>query len=108
MLFSITHLWIFIIPEGTSVEIGLQAQELLRWQERKVDDEQTGGNCRHKMTRFLGSCIKMIKYFCPWKSDGCHFETEPLGTLLHYEAYSVGSHLFNTTQAKEAPLTFSP
>lgn len=50
----------------------------------------------------------MIKCFCPWKSDGCHIETEPPGTLLHYEAYSIVSHFFNTTQAKEAPLSFSP
>lgn len=49
----------------------------------------------------------MIRCFCPWKSDGCHIETEPPGTLLHYEAYSIDSHLFNTTQAK-VPLSFSP
>lgn len=65
MLFSITHSWIFITPEGTSVEIGLQAQELLRWQERNVDVEQTGGNCHHKMTRFLGSCTKDDQMFLP-------------------------------------------
>jgi len=48
-----THLWISTTPQGTSFEIGLQVQELLRWKERKVDDEQTDGNCRQKMPHFF-------------------------------------------------------
>lgn len=56
----------------------------------------------------LGSYAKNGQILLPWESDGCHFETEPPGTLLHYEAYSKVSYLFNTTQPEEAPQILSP
>lgn len=56
----------------------------------------------------LGSYAKNDQILLPWESDGCHFETEPPGTLLHYEACSKVSYLFNITQPEEAPQTLSP
>lgn len=53
MGFFPTHLWISMTLQGTSVEIPLQVQELLRWEERKVDDEQTDGNDHQKMPHFF-------------------------------------------------------
>lgn len=52
MLFSPAHLQFFIMLQGASFEIGLQVQEILRWQKRKCDDEQTDGNCHHKIPHF--------------------------------------------------------
>jgi len=48
----------------------------------------------------------MIKYCCPEKMVDAT-STWNLLELLHYEAYSIYSHLFNKTQPEEAPLTFS-
>lgn len=55
----------------------------------------------------LGSYAKNDQILLPWESDGCHFEPEPPGTLLYYEAYSRVSYLFNTTRRKEAQQTLS-
>lgn len=55
----------------------------------------------------LGSYVKNDQILLPWESDGCHFETEPPGTLLRYEAYSKVSYLFNTRQPEEALQTLS-
>lgn len=53
VLFSPAHLQIFITLQGASFEIGLQVQEILRWQKRKLDDEQIDGNCCHKIPHFF-------------------------------------------------------
>lgn len=78
-------------PQGTSVETGLQVQELLRWKERKVDDEQTDGNCHQKNATFLQKAtLKMIKYCCPVKVMGAALKLSLLEhrfTIRHIQKF---------------------